>query len=575
MEERNAQVALMSFIFMRAMKVVAWLGTKDYGNHLDRFQRMAIDWKAGQAPHFAVSLAGATKMRCSVAPDRNTFVRLTESSYWTRIWIVQEICLPRLLVFIYGANVWAYEDFQQCSAFKAARSRAPHPSSAPHNMMNDGFKPMLERFAVRDLRNTDSMRLESLMEQFATSGCAELRDRVYGLIGLANDICPVTRTNDAANLVEKYMNPLDSQVRTLPESPKGLGLISIDYSRSFYEIWTDVVIFIYIGAEGIEEQIKNRPVKTVSGLGDWTNIFLTDKGHGSVVRTAGIVQKAFDQMVEEDVIKLELCNANPKPYLIPQNLLQTKLGKTRYPQNKPIIRAIGFISAMIIYIGPDHRSLVASFQMYQEWMKSWDGHYNKPSHLELLRRKNEIYTARLMSYEKRDVDRIRNIQGSGTVAWRMTEHKDSAHRRSAPGYAAEYETVRGVTGDYEPAQSNSPRICLGTSGLIALVPPAARAGDVVVQFENCSAAMIMRPINPPVSGTVTTDGPASSFMLVGRADVAEAHEPKDTPEYDTYIKQQSSTSYSPMFENSQASGAVHVDLDLLTLQIITASISTF
>ena len=570
MKERNAQVALMSFIFMRAMKVVAWLGTKDYGNHFDPFQCMAIDWKAGQAPHFAGSLAGATKMRCSVAPDRNTFARVTESSYWTRIWIVQELCLPRLLVFIYGANVWTYEDFRQCSAFKAA---TPHPSSASHDVINDGFKPMLERFAVRDMRNTDSMRLESLIEQFATSGCAELRDRVYGLVGLANNICPATRTNDAANIVEKDMNPLDSQFNTLPEPSKGLGSISIDYSRSFYEIWTDVIISVYIRAEGIEEQIKNRPVRTVSGLIDWTNTLLTDKGHGGVVRTAGIVQKAFDQMVEKDIISLELCNANPQSYLVPQNLLKTKLEKTRYPQNKPIIRAIGFISAVIIYIGPDHGSLVASFQTYQDWVKSWNGHYKKPSHLDMLRRKNETYMARLMSYEKRDVDRVRNIQGTSTVAWRITE--GSAHRRSAPGFAEEHETVRDVTGDDEPAQSDSPRICLGTNGLIALVPPAARAGDIVVQFWKCSAAIVMRPINLLVSGSSTTNDPASSFMLVGRADVAEAHEPKDATEYDTYVKQQSSASFDPMHEESQVSGAVHVDLDLRTLQIITASISTF
>jgi Heterokaryon incompatibility protein (HET) len=311
MEERNGQVALMSFIFMRAMKVVAWLGTKDYGNHLDPFQCMSIDSKAGQAPHFAASLVGATKMRCSVAPDRNTLARITESSYWTRMWIVQEICLPRLLVFIYGANVWAYEDFRQCDAFNAVRSGPPHPNSATPTVMNDGFKPMLKLFAARDTRNTGSMRLESLMEQFAASGCAELRDRVYGLMGLADNIRPVTRTNNEVHLIEKYTNPLDSQFHTLLEPKEGLGLIPVDYSRSFYDIWTDVVISVYIRAEGIEEETRNRPIDAASGLDDWTSISLTHEGHQSVVRIAGIVQEALDQMVEKDVVSLELYNASP------------------------------------------------------------------------------------------------------------------------------------------------------------------------------------------------------------------------------------------------------------------------
>lgn len=308
-EERNAQVALMSFIYMRAMKVVAWLGTKDYGNHLDPFHCMSIDWKAGQAPQFAVSLAGATTMRCSAGPDRNTLARITESSYWTRIWIVQELCLPRLLVFIYGACIWAYEDFRECNAFKAARTHSSHSNSASYNVM---LKPMLQLFVARDTRNTKSMGLESLMEQFATNGCAELRDRVYGLLGLANNVRAITRTNDTANHVEKYINPL----YTLPKHKKDLGMISIDYTRSFYDIWTDVVISIYSRAEGIEEQIGNQSAN--AGLNDSTRNSRIDEGQRSVVRTAGIVQRAFDQMVEEDVINLELYNASQKSCLVPQ-----------------------------------------------------------------------------------------------------------------------------------------------------------------------------------------------------------------------------------------------------------------
>ena len=227
---------------------------------------------------------------------------------------------------------------------------------------------------------------------------------------------------------------------------------------------------------------------------------------------------------------------------------------------------------MIIHIGPDHRSLMGSFQTHQDWVNSWDDHYNKPCHLEMLRRKNEMYTARMMSYEERDVARVRNVQSPSTVAWRIAG--GSAPRNSASGYATEFERVRDITDNHESARPNGPRICLGTDGLIGLVPPAARAGDVVVQFWNCSAAIIMRPIDPRALGSSAT-GAASSFMLVGRADVAGAHERRGTPEYDTHVEQRPSASYDPMFEDSRASGAVHVDLDLRTLQIITASISTF
>lgn len=325
MEERNAQVALMSFIYTRATKVVAWLGTKDYRNRLDPFHCMSIDWKAGQAPHFAASLNGATKLRCSVGPDRSTLARIIESTYWKRIWIVQEVCLPRLLVFVYGAKVWAYEDFRQCNAFKAMRSQPPHIKSAPHTVMNDGFKPMLELFAARDTRNREPMRLESLVEQFATNGCAELRDRVYGLIGLADNIRPVTRSNYSSSHIEKHIDPLSSQLFTLPEPKKGRGKFSVDYSRSFYEIWTDVIVSVCLQAEGMEEQLRNQPGNAISSLNDWESISHTDEGHRSIVRTGGIVQGALDQMVERDVVNLDIYDVSPSSCLIPQNLPLTNL----------------------------------------------------------------------------------------------------------------------------------------------------------------------------------------------------------------------------------------------------------
>lgn len=237
-----------------------------------------------------------------------------------------------------------------------------------------------------------------------------------------------------------------------------------------------------------------------------------------------------------------------------------------------MVTAIGFISAKVIHIGPIYRSLIASFQTHQDWVNSWDDHYNQTSHLEMLRRKNEIYTARIMIYEETEVARVRNIQSPSTVG-RIAV--GSAPESSTPRYATNSGRVPDVIDNYEPAQSNGPRICLGTNGLIGLVPPAAKAGDFVVQFWNCSAAIIMRPTVSPASGSSASSGPISSLMLVGRADVAEAHERKGAPEHDTHVAQRPSATYDPMFEDSHASGVVHVDLDLRTLQLITASISTF
>jgi hypothetical protein len=104
---------MMSFIYTRALKVVAWLGVKNYQNKHSLFQSMASDWKAGQVREFASSLAPGTSIHYSLEPDEGTFARIAESSYWTRLWVVQEFCLPRILVFIYGSKLWANENLQQ------------------------------------------------------------------------------------------------------------------------------------------------------------------------------------------------------------------------------------------------------------------------------------------------------------------------------------------------------------------------------------------------------------------------------------------------------------------------------
>ena len=97
MSERNAQIAMMSFIYTRAQKVVAWLGVKEYRIKLSVFQGMALDWMAGQVLNFASSIAhqaGGAQLRYSLEPDQSTFDRIADSSYWTLLLVVQEVCLP-------------------------------------------------------------------------------------------------------------------------------------------------------------------------------------------------------------------------------------------------------------------------------------------------------------------------------------------------------------------------------------------------------------------------------------------------------------------------------------------------
>jgi hypothetical protein len=80
---------------------------------------------------------------------------------------------------------------------------------------------MLRLIKARPARHTDVTRLESFIERFRKQACSDLKDRVYGLVGLANN----TRS---------FSGDID-------ETQRGKGRIKIDRLRSFYDIWKDVV----------------------------------------------------------------------------------------------------------------------------------------------------------------------------------------------------------------------------------------------------------------------------------------------------------------------------------------------
>lgn len=183
--------------------------------------------------------------------------------------------------------------------------------------------------------------------------------------------------------------------------------------------------------------------------------------------------------------------------------------------------------------------------------------------------------AKIMDYEDKDLAKIREIRSPSTVAWGVAGGRRPED--SDPSHPFQFDKMWDNMDNNDQSQSNGSRICLGTDYLMTVVPAAVKVGDVVVRFWNCDAAILMRPVNPQEGATSARDSMNTSFMLVGRADVAELADRKATPGHDVRAEEVFSDSFSStpgLEKDSRASGAVYVDLDLRTLQIITASIST-
>lgn len=198
-------------------------------------------------------------------------------------------------------------------------------------------------------------------------------------------------------------------------------------------------------------------------------------------------------------------------------------------------------------LGPDYKSLAGSSFATQDWIDCWDDHYQEASDLETLRSTYEGYAARIMEYKQADLDRIRDIFNTNVSATK------TARDQSNTGTVA-LRPIRGFE-----TQDQTPRICLGTGYVIGLVPTGARLNDIIVRFWNCNAAIVMRYWGK------------DKFILIGRADVAEViNEKSEVQSAVDWI----SRSKLPGSSQNRHTGPLWVNLDLQTLQEITAHITS-
>ena len=296
-EERNRQVSLMSFIYTRAIKVVAWLGTKHYTGVAGLIRTMSLEWKAGQTQHFPATLADGREIRSSSKPDQGTIVRIAESTYWRRCWIVQEVCLPRLLLLVYGSDIWTYEEFQQWNFLPI------HDQNLSRYDFSV-FTAMQQLLETRSKRHTNTMTLEYLMERFAKNSCSELKDRVYALLGCANDVHPFVEQNAEAESLEHLISSFSAEKGDLFARRRNIGSLKVDYSDSLYQIWRRVIIFVFFQARNIKDRIQHQVDGEVQQ--QIVQDVLNEERRISIVRTAGIVQDALGQDMEDDSTSLEL-----------------------------------------------------------------------------------------------------------------------------------------------------------------------------------------------------------------------------------------------------------------------------
>ncbi|VTT59511.1 unnamed protein product [Fusarium fujikuroi] len=189
--ERNRQVRMMHHIYFRAQTVVVWLGKRyaEYEAALPDLRRLGHDKSSNEQ----VNPELPTDSPRTDSAERSLAEKLYNDDYWKRLWIIQEIGLAQKIKVCFGNSAAEWKHFTQFIT-----------------MHNFGSKGPIRLERQREEKYTGSSTLLQLLQDHKEADCHDRKDKVNGLVGMASDA-------------------------------RGF---SIDYNKSVFEIWTDVMEFM-------------------------------------------------------------------------------------------------------------------------------------------------------------------------------------------------------------------------------------------------------------------------------------------------------------------------------------------
>nr|KAK5436981.1 hypothetical protein LTR18_009346 [Exophiala xenobiotica] len=163
--EKNRQVSLMARIYRTARNTRVWLGSSAEQS------LTGIQWLADECDDISNP---AYDFR---AAPLQSLASLLKQGYWSRVWIIQEFLLARLIELQYGKVVVAGDNLEKvCLAMQHLL-----PQGQATDLVNQ------RTATLRGDTLLQSQTLESLIRTYSSSECTDRRDRVFALLSLAAD----------------------------------------------------------------------------------------------------------------------------------------------------------------------------------------------------------------------------------------------------------------------------------------------------------------------------------------------------------------------------------------------------
>lgn len=170
-QERNHQVALMSQIYTNAIDVLAWVGPERDDSNL------AMDRLEGTQ--------NLSDLNTSNPREQRALEALFEREYWNRMWILQEVSLASHVIIHCGSRSvnWEVSNFPSDGYYW----NMDYPFSHMNFKYRSGIGYKILLYRLERQINTTRKTLKELLMEFGDAQCADPRDKIFALLGMASD----------------------------------------------------------------------------------------------------------------------------------------------------------------------------------------------------------------------------------------------------------------------------------------------------------------------------------------------------------------------------------------------------
>jgi hypothetical protein len=375
----------------------------------------------------------------------------------------------------------------------------------------------------REGRHGDSFLLANLMEVCQDSLCEEPRDKIYGFVGIAHDC----------------------QDDSLP----------VDYSKSLFELYEDVIRFQYHWAKETMQALKENKKAIVH----FSQLVQKVLGGAAMHQDFAIAHPGRTKIFPSPIEGVTHGFDPFKLLDIGSGTVSIASATEDMSDNFDVFKVTAVNSGAITILGPPYSDIIGDPDASKSWKARLSESHAK---LEELRRKNEGFMRVLLELNRQDLAKVCQID---TEFW--WKHKTDTPKSDQAQHPHEdfnklprFKLARG-----ESASSNvpprveepmtEPTLFLSRNGVMGLMPPNARIGDLIFQFRNSDTVAVVRQER-------------NYMMIIGRAVVSNRIYKEGSKFHVPLDSSQEPADQVPEGLNFRVNG-MDVYMDISTLQLLT------